>query len=133
MIQPTFEEPPELFSSDGEKIVIHRDGQGNFFSNHPEYAVRLALHEEAQRRKAEEDAKRKAEEEAAAAEAEDFDDEGGPSADNEDGVVEYEEMNAKDLVALAKERKLTIPSGSKRHDVIELLRADDEAKAAKGN
>ena len=122
-----FEEPPELFSSDGEKIVIHRDGAGNFFSNHPEYPVRLALHQEAKAREA---AAQKAEaERRAAEESDDIDDEGGPSEDDGDGEVDYEEMTAKDLVALARDRKISIPQGSKRHDVIELLRENDEAAA----
>lgn len=122
-----FEEPPELFSSDGEKIVIHRDGAGQFFSNHPEYGIRLALHQEAEARAAAA-AKEEAERQAAE-DAETIDDEGGPSADDGDGEVDYEEMTAKDLVALARERKITIPSGSKRHDLIALLQENDEAAA----
>lgn len=116
-------EPPELFDRDGEKIVIFRRPDGEWFSNHPDYPLALAMHRQA------EAAKEKAQAEADAAAVQVVDDE-QVAGDNNDGVVEYEEMTSKDLLALAKARDLTIKAGSKRPDLIALLKADDEAKAA---
>lgn len=115
-------EPPELFDRDGEKIVIFRRPDGEWFSNHPDYPLALAMHQQAETAKA----KAKAEADAAAVQVVD-DEQVAP--DNNDGVVEYDEMVSKDLIALAKARDLKVVSGMKRSDLIALLQADDEAKA----
>lgn len=113
-------EPPELLDRDGQRIVIFRRPDGEWFSNHPDYPLALAMHQQAEAAKAAE--------EAAAVEADVVEDE--PVApDNNDGVVEYDEQTSKELVALAKARDLKVPSGTKRSDLIALLQADDEAKA----
>lgn len=121
---PDMTEPPELLNRDGEKIAVFRNSDGSFFSNHPDYPMALAMHE--QRVAMEAEAKAKADAEAVTV----VDDE-AVEPDNNDGVLDYEEMNSKDLVALAKERDLQVPSGTRRSQVIALLQADDEAKAAK--
>ncbi len=111
-------EPPELVNRDGEKIVVFRDGFGNFFSNHPDYPLALALHQQAEAAKA------------AAAQQDDVVEDEPVAPEDGNGVIDYEEMNSKDLVAEAKQRGLEIPSGTRRSQVIAMLQASDKAKAA---
>src|ERR1700744_204892 len=118
-----FTEPPELFDRDGERIGIFRNSDGTFFSNPPDYPMALALHEQAQQAAAD---KRAAEN---AAEVQDVEEDEEVEPDNGDGQVEYGEMNSKDLVAEAKARGLTLPSGVKRTQVIAALEAADAAQA----
>lgn len=110
-----FEEPPELFDSSGEKIVVFRNPDGTHFSNHPEYNFALAMHQQKQKE---------------AADAEEVEDDEPQEPDNNDGTVTYEEMTSHDLAALAKERNLEL-TDRKRSTVIAALQADDEARAAK--
>jgi hypothetical protein len=121
------QEPPELFDRDGNKIVVMRNSDGTHFSNHPDYPMALALHQQAEAQRAAEAEKAFAEA-AAAAEPEVEEDE-AVADDNNDGVVQYEEMTSKDLVTEAKRRDLKVPSGTKRSEVIELLQQDDTEKA----
>lgn len=109
-----FEEPPELFDSTGDKIVVFRQGDGTLFSNHPEYAFAMAMHQQ-QLAKA-------SETEQPAVDTDEVVEEDVPEApDNADGVVEYEEMTSQDLVALAKKREITLPD-RKRSTAIQALK-----------
>lgn len=117
------QEPPELTDRNGEKIVVFRDGHGNFFSNHPDYPMALALHENAKAQAAQLAPTPAPEPD------EEIEDDEATEPDNADGKVEYSELQSKDLVAEAKSRGLTIPSGTKRSEVIRMLEADDQAKA----
>ncbi len=115
------QEPPELFNRDGEKIAVFRDGYGNFFSNHPDYPMALAMHEQRVAQDAE----------AKAATANEVVEDKAVAPDNNDGVLDYDEMQSKELVALARGRSLQVPSGTRRSQVIAMLQEDDaKVKAA---
>src|SRR5580698_3295488 len=122
------EDVPELFDRNGEPIVVMRRATGELFSNHPDYPMALALHKQseqiAQRNR---EIEKAAAEEAAASSVDEVEDDVQVEPDNGDGKVEYTEMNSKDLVAEAKARGLTLPSGVKRTQVIAALEADDES------
>lgn len=119
----TFEEPPDLFDRNGEKIGVFRNSDGTFFSNHPDYPMALALHQQAQRQA--DEARAKADAEA----VQEVDDDEPVEPDDGDNVKSYGEMNSKDLVAEAKSRGISLPSGVKRTQVIAALEADDAEKA----
>jgi hypothetical protein len=102
-------EPPALKDRNGEKIVVFRNSDGSFFSNHPDYPMALALHEQAQT-------------------DDEVEEDEAPTPDNGDGQVQYSEMKSADLVAAAKDRGMSVPSGTKRSQVIAMLEEDD-AKA----
>lgn len=104
------EEPPELKDRDGNPIAVFRRPDGEFFSNHPDYPLALALHEQ----KAGQD---------------EVEEDEGVEPDNGDGDLSYAEMQSKDLVAEARGRGMTVPNGTKRSQVIEMLEADDAKKA----
>lgn len=120
MAQQQFEEPPELKDSSGEPIVVFRNPDGTLFSNHPEYNFALAMHER--------------DKQSAAEQGEDgagiVDDE-QQAADNGDGVKSYEEMTSQELVALAKERDITL-TDRKRSTVIHELEQWDTKHPADG-
>lgn len=119
---PDMKEPPALKDSEGLPIVVFRRPDGEFFSNHPDYPMALAIHEQNEALAA----KAAAEAPPAPAEVDDDVVEDEPVAEDDgDGSVDYDEMQSKDLVALAKQRKLDVPSGTKRSQVIELLKQDD--------
>jgi hypothetical protein len=121
-----FVEPPDLFDRNGERIGVFRNSDGTFFSNHPDYPMALALHEQAEKAAAE---KKAADDAAAVTEVEEDE---TVQPDNDDGKIEYTEMNSKDLVSEAKSRGLTLPTGVKRTQVIAALEADDASKTTAG-
>lgn len=104
-------EPPELKDRDGEPIVVFRRPDGEFFSNHPDFPMAMALHKQN------------------ATDDDEVEEDEAVQPDNGDGQTSYGEMQSKPLVALARDRGLSVPSGSKRSDVIALLEADDAKKA----
>lgn len=116
MAQQQFEEPPDLFDSSGEKIVVFRKPDGTLFSNHPEYQFARAMYDQAQAKAAEA--------EAPAVDTEDMVDDEPQEQDNNDGVTSYEEMTSADLLKLTKERNLTLPD-KKRSTAIAALEEYD--------
>jgi hypothetical protein len=122
MADNQFEEPPELLDSEGQPIVVFRRPDGMFFSNHPEYNFAKAMHEQSQRRAAEASAEESG--------VQELDEDEPQKADDEDGAVTYEEMTSAQLVALAKERGIDVPKGTKRSTVIKALEDQDAAKTA---
>jgi short-subunit dehydrogenase involved in D-alanine esterification of teichoic acids len=116
MAQQQFEEPPELFDSSGEKIVVFRRPDGTLFSNHPEYQFAMAMYQQAQTKAAET--------EAPAVDTEDMVDDEPQEQNNNDGVTSYEEMTSADLLQLTRERKLILPD-KKRSTAIAALEEYD--------
>ena len=112
-------EPPVLKDRDGQAIITFRRPDGTFFSNHPDYPMAVALHEQDKANKAA----------AAADEDDEVEEDEAVQPDDGDGQVEYGEMKSADLVAEAKKRNLTLPDRPKRSQVIEALVADDAEKA----
>lgn len=116
---------PTLYDSDGNPIAVFRRPNGDEFSNHPEYMVRKQIHEQnaAAEKATAERAARLAADRAA---AEDLDtDEEETSDEDGDGTISYEEMSATDLKAAAAEKGITIPKGTKRTGLIEMLNEAD--------
>lgn len=122
---------PTLYDSDNNPIAVFRRPNGEEFSNHPEYMVRKQIHDQnvaAEKVTADRLARLAAERQA----AEDLDDDTEETEDEDgDGTISYEEMSATDLKTKAAELGITIPKGTKRTGLIEMLNeADAEAKAA---
>jgi len=107
-------EPPALKDRDGEPIVVFRRPDGSFFSNHPDYPMAQALWEQA------------------GSPDDEVEEDETVEPDNGDGVIQYSEMQSKDLLAEAKQRGL-VESGTKsnRSKLIEMLQAADAEKASK--
>lgn len=114
MAQEQHEEPPELFDSSGEKIVVFRRPDGSLFSNHQEYEFARAMHEQ---KSTQDDVEVEEDEQ--------------PTPDNNDGVKSYEEMTSAELVTLAHAREIEVTKGAKRSTVIQRLEEWDAANAGK--
>lgn len=124
MTQQQFDDPPELFDSSGERIVQFRKPDGTLFSNHPEHAYALAIHNQ--------NAAKAAETAVAAVDTKtdaEVEDDVVEQPDDGDGTTSYEEMTSHDLAELVKSRDLKGLPDRKRSTIIKALQDWDAANS----